>query len=290
LQDSNQKTVASLDGDRAFFDGKTHLVDSQFLHNGGLYTVVFPSKAQPGSPAAATYPQGHGFGSIKVSANGQATLRGKLGDGSVFTASAPFSKGYRLPCYAQLYSKHGSIAGFLSLEEINAVSEFRGYDLNWFRPIQASAKYYPAGWPNGVMLDCLGSEYVVPPASTRSVFPNLTAVNLLTGNALLTFADGKLSGASNPLAKPLNINVANQVKNISDTTFTLRISSSTGGLSGSFTHSDGTHPAFKGVILQNDVPTTSGTLQAGGYGYFLSVPPKVVGGLGESGSVLLQAK
>ena len=290
LNDSNQNPVATFDADRAYFDGVTHLVNPQFLKNGGFHTVVFAGKAQTGNPAASTYPQGDGFGSFKVSSKGIATLKGTLADGTGFTAVAPLTKNYQWPCYAQLYSKHGSIAGNASLQVHNAVSLVRGLDLIWFRPGIPTSKYYPLGWTGGIAVDLLGSEYAVPPSLTNSVFPGLKPLDLVNGNATLTFADGKLASLSNPITKNINIDLANKVTNFSDSSFTMKLTASTGLIGGSFTHSDGTKPAFKGVILQNDVQGASATLNAGGYGFFLSTPPKVVGGLGEGGSMLLQSK
>ena len=47
-----------------------------------------------------------------------------------------------------------------------------------------------------------------------------------------------------------------------------------------FTHTDGTKPAFQGVIIQK------GT-QRGAYGYFLTKQPAVIDYTGESGAVIL---
>ena len=298
LKDPNNVTLSGINADHVFFDGKTNFVDPKYLKNKGLHTVVFANKAQQGSPSSSTYPQGDGFGSLTVSAKGIATLKGTLADGTTLTAAAPLSKTYLWPCFAQLYSKHGSIAGYATLDGSNPVTALKGLDLLWFRPAISTSKYYPGGWTGGVTVDLLGSEYAVPVTSAispaTSVFANLKGIDLVSGNATLEFSDGKLTGGNNPLDKNVNIAPNNKVTNLTvsnvlDKSFVLKLTVSSGMIKGTFTYPDGTKPAFKGVILQHDVNAGSYILNAGGYGFFLSTPPAVTGGTGESGGMSLFA-
>jgi hypothetical protein len=83
----------------------------------------------------------------------------------------------------------------------------------------------------------------------------------------------------------VNINTTNVVTNVpaTDKSFMLKIDSAKGAISGTFTHTDGTKPAFDGRILQK------GANQAA-FGYFLTTKPKVINGSGESGGVTLMHK
>ncbi len=255
--------------------------------------MVVGGTAQQGSLAISSYPQGDGFGSITISAKGIATFKGTLPDGTKVTAAAPLSKNYQWPCFAQLYSKLGSIAVKVNFDDSTAISFLRGLDLLWFRPAISTAKFYPAGWTGGITVDLLGSAYALPPKlPVVSTFPGLNAVNASTGNATLEFTDGKLSGV---LDKSLNVDTSNKVTNLSvsaviDKSFSLKITPASGLIGGSFTHTDTTKTAYKGVIVQHDINAGPYILKAGGYGYFLSTPPKVTGGTGESGGVTLFAK
>ena len=181
LVDNNRNVLANIDTDRAYFDGKVNLVDSKFLKNN--YTVVLASKAQV---SGSSYPQGDGFALVTVSTKGVVTLKGTLPDGTGVVASAPLSKDYTWPCFAQLYGKkpQGLIAGQVTMDGSNAMTCVRSLDVLWFRPAIVNAKAYAAGWPGGITFDLLGSEYAVPAATSgTSVFPGLQPVDPVNGNA-----------------------------------------------------------------------------------------------------------
>jgi hypothetical protein len=285
LTDGNSAVLTSLNADRAYFDGKTPAttVSPAFLHNKGHYTLIFASKAQPGSPSLADYPQGQGFGTYTLSAKGVGTLKATLADGSVFTASAPISKDYKWPCFAQLYKKGGSVAGALSFDGTNPIANILGTDILWFRPVMGTSLYYPGGWGNGIVVDVAGCEF----ANIRgiSVFPVAKPVDGINGNALLQFW-GALLTSKAVNVDPLSSKATNLAFNGGvDKSFSLSISSS-GLFGGSFTDTDTTKPKFQGAILQNDIPMTSGTMSAGGYGFYLTTPG--LGGTGFSANVTLK--
>lgn len=283
LKNSENNVVASIGGERAFFDGKTPAtsVDPKFLKNKGLYTVVLPARAAQQNLTANGYPQGDGIGTVTVNAKGVVTFKGKLADGTAVVSSAKLTKSYQWQLFAPLYKKLGSLSGVITLDDTQADSDLKGSGLVWIRPADAKAKYYPAGWAGGILTDLLGASYAVPAkTAATSVFPDLPAVDAANGNATLVFADGKLAG---PVSHNVNIDAKNKVTNapVTDKNVTLKITAPTGTISGKFLHSDNTKPAFQGVIYQKGV-------NAGAYGYFLSTAPK--GGTGESGSVSLSAK
>ena len=259
--------------DRAFYSA-TNLVPANYLANKGFYTVAFPARATQTGLVAEDYPQGDGVGSITVTNLGNATLAATLADGTVVTAFAPLSKDRSVPLYAQLYlSKGGSIGGLATLNDALADSDVAGTDLFWFRPYQ-SVHHYPWGWPEGIEVDLVGAKYAVP--GSASVLPSLTSSS---PNATLTFSDGLLATSIN---KNVTISTSNKVTNspVTDTSFTLAITATSGAISGTFTHSDGTKPKFSGVILQKGANRAA-------FGYFLTVQPKDITGLGESGAVSL---
>jgi hypothetical protein len=101
----------------------------------------------------------------------------------------------------------------------------------------------------------------------------------LIPNATLSFSDGLLTA---PVVKDVTITPTNVVTNspLTDTSFKLTITAASGKIGGTFTHTDGTKPAFNGVILQKGANRAA-------FGYFLTVAPKVITGLGESGAVSL---
>jgi len=70
----------------------------------GNYTLVIP-----GSDDAAASPGGHGYATVTVSQAGQATLSGKLGDGTVLNQLIPVSSDGLWALSASLYAGKGSV-------------------------------------------------------------------------------------------------------------------------------------------------------------------------------------
>jgi M6 family metalloprotease-like protein len=258
------------------------LVDADRARGSGIgplakpYTLVFPARATQASGLAANhYPQGAGYATMMVNTNGVVTMSGKVADHTAITSSAPLSKLNKWPIFAQLYSLKGCIAGSAMLMGTDSVTPTT---MRWFRPFQ-NTQWYPDGWSSGILVDLVGSEYVVPAAPPAiSVFPGLLAT---TPNATLSFSLGQLSPA---ISKDVTISPTNLVTNSPVATSpTFVITRTTGLISGSFTHQDGSKPAFQGVILQKGATK-------GASGYFMTVSPKVPNYLGESGAVQVTAK
>ena len=252
------------------------------MTTGQKYTVVFPSKSQDGI-ASGNYPQGDGYASVTVKPNGSVSATGALADGTAYSASGKLHSlvgdTQSVSLFSMLYKKKGAFATELVFDQnagVRASSDVLGTDSKWIRPAQPRARYYPAGWPAGAVVDATGSRFNVPITAT-SVLPNLTAA---IPNAQLQFESGTL-------ASPLNLNgviaPTNAFTNKSlDTALKLSISKSTGIFTGTFTHSDNSKLAFKGIITQEGA-------EAGGYGFFLSTPPNVYNGTGFGGGVSLIA-
>lgn len=273
-------STSTIHAERAAFDGKTPAttVGADYLANKGKYTAAIPSKAQAVLLADA-FPQGDGIGNVTITKAGKVSFKGKLADGTPLSLSGSLSSDLEVALYVPLYSKKGSFASLVKLDHSAVDSDFEGEDCLWLRPAQPTAKHYTAGWPAGVKADLVGASYLVP--SGASVLPNLGAEDVAAGNATIVAEAGNLTST-----KTLNVNISTKNKATSvpltDKSYKLAISASTGGFSGAFTHTDNTVVKFSGIILQKGI-------NKAGFGYFLSTVPKS-GPAGKAGGVSLTAK
>lgn len=249
------------------------------LLNQGFYTAAMPAIEQTPSRPRHTYPQGDGYTTLTLTANGVLRLSGVLADGTTLTASTNLVGGTRAPVFVQLptpgaATKGGSFGGTVHFdlgEECDVIST----DLFWIRPAvtqktgtTAAAKatqIYTAGWPQGISLNLIGSKYDASQNVQTSLAIGLPDSG--NGNGELHFSDGKL--ASDIVVSAFNIN-ANSVVKIPSTnkTFTLVVSASKATFNGTFTpnwtSAVSTKPAFKGILIQK------GADGPAGYGFFLS--------------------
>lgn len=242
------------------------------------YTLVFRHHETQGNHDPTQYPQGDGYATGMVKADGTVSFTGKLADNTVVTASVPLSKLNQWPLLAQLYSSQGCIAGMVTADHQAQDTDMACTNAQWFRPPQKT-QWYPSGWNDGVFVDIIASQHTPPPAS---VFPLPLAVDPASGNATLTFANGHLAG---PLTKSVNISPTNVASKApaTDTSYAFSLTAINGMFGGTFNHPDGTRPVFQGVLFRK------GANQAG-YGFFMTVAPKVSDGTGESGGVSLKAR
>ena len=266
--------------DRAAYSAASP-VASPYTVNKGYYTVVIPAQKQPFGSDLTTldYPQGDGIGSITVTPAGLVTLTGTLADGAAVTASAPLSAGLTSPLFAQLYAANGgSFSGLVKLDTTQTNHDLSGTGFLWFKPY-VGGQIYPYGWPEGVTTAVYGAKYAA--VAGQSVVPGLTVVVPPTTNAALTFSDG---GLDSSITKDVNISPLNVVTKTTSTdlSYTLTLSPTTGKFGGSFTHTDGTKPAFSGIVFNK-----LHSAYNGGYGFFLTTTPKVIDGTGQSGGVSL---
>lgn len=251
----------------------------------GYYTAAFRAATVRSldntvSFASNELPKGSGSATITLTNAGKVSYAGTLSDGKAYTAGGKLTATNKSIFYSQLYNANGGcIGGEVALTVMSGDVSVSGTDFFWFRPYQP-VQWYPYGWPEGLLVNLDGSEYNVVPG--QSVVPGLPAVGG-NGNAQLTFADGLLSAA---VVKDVNISTNNVVTNLGspvDSSFKLSVTAASGVLGGTFTHSDGTKPAFGGILVQK------GTY-AGGHGWFLTTSPKTIDGLGEGGSFSLLHK
>ena len=260
----------------------TSPVPSNYTVNKGYYTVMMPAQTQTNGLTSLDFPQGDGTGSLTVTTAGMVTLSATLADGAAVTASAPLStvplsNTLTCPLFAQLYAaKAGSFGGLITLDDSQPDHDLQGASFLWFKPY-LGGQTYPFGWPEGVSTTLYGAKYASVPGDC--VLPGLAVVVPPTVNAALTFSNGGLAGA---VTKNLNLSPLNVVTRAdrTDLSYTLTVTAATGRLAGTFTHTDGTMPVFNGIVFQKGA-------NQGGYGWFLTVLPKVIDGTGESGGVRL---
>jgi len=244
----------------------------------GKYTVVFsPKSVADQGLLADQFPQGAGCGLLTVSANGTVKLDALLADGTRVVAANPLIpnpvSGFdEWPLYVPLASGQGSLSAFVTFRDVAATSDLDALNVPWFKPAKAKAKYYPAGWADGIRTDLIGSKLIIPKGlPVVSILPGLAATDL-DGNAGVTFTEGGLS--SGGLPKAVNIDPKNKVQVIAPDVdhLALSLSGAQGRFSGSFVlPSSGKKASYRGVILQKQ--------QVGG-GFFL--------GTDQSGAVVVR--
>jgi hypothetical protein len=242
----------------------------------GVYTVVFPAKAQPALDPSK-YPQGDGFATLTLSANGDVRLAGYLADGAKYSAAARLRSDATIPLFTQLYHKQGEMAGQLVFAN-ESDSDVSGVNFIWLRPLQFRAAYYPVGWPSGITVDAVGTKYATP----ISFDFGQGAANPTTGNASLTFSDGRLPFS---MKKTISIDPANGTVKLvippSAPSYQLTLRKSSGQFQGRFTHGDVTD-TYRGILLNKGA-------NQGGFGYFLNSIPLRYGFSSQGGGVSLEA-
>ncbi len=235
----------------------------------GLYTVALPSKTQTPDRPASSYPQGAGYTSLTLLANGTLKLAGLLADGSKITASSYLVAGAEAPVFAQLptpgaSTKNASFLGTLAF----AGGEVGASDLLWFRPAVSEGskpvtQLYTDGWPDGLVLDGVGALY--DKGLDLQIGLGLGAADV-DGNAVLEFTSGRL--VETVLVTNFNVAASKVLKlPANDRSFALKLTQASGAMSGTFTPNWSQPakalPKFQGILI-NRGPNR------GGYGFFLS--------------------
>ena len=237
--------ISDLRADRAVFNAASNRPPFA-----GTYTVALSGDGELESPA------GDGYGTVSVGPSGYATLKAILADRTVLTQKIPLSREGYWPCHSQLYSRRGSILGWLRFRE-EPGSDVAGR-LQWIKPALAGARYYPAGFTNGAAL--AGSRYVPP--------VGVTSRALAITNATVAFSEGNLS---HPITNEVRLAEDNRVTTASTNGLVLSINKATGLFKGSVVDPTSRRRLkFNGALIQK---------QLAGRGYFL--------GTSESGRVYL---
>jgi hypothetical protein len=216
----------------------------------GKYTFIIPGDTS-GSPSV-----GDGYATATVSSRGTVTVAGSLADGTRFTEASTVAKDGQWPLYVALYSRGGSILGWLTFADTG--SDDLSGSLNWIKPAMPRARYYPGGFT--ITTEISGSHYT-PPGS---------------GQTILNFSDAMLAlntgDASDTVTNHVTIGARNTVTDVGSNKRILTFTPSTGLFRGAMINSaNSAKVSFTGVILQR---------QQFGAGYFLKTDQS-------SGQVLL---
>ncbi len=196
----------------------------------GNYTLVLP-----GSDADASLPSGDGFATVRVSPAGQAIAIGTLADGTSFHQAITLSRSGLWPVYTVLYSGQGSLVGWLVFT--NRLDDDLNGMLNWIKPADSHAHFYPAGFEEQVA--AVGSVYHRPPGTNHVLDLNTASV---------VFSGGDFNpGFTNSII----LNHSGHVQNQSSNPLTLIFSPATGKFTGKVTDPTGGKPfPFSGVVFQ----------------------------------------
>lgn len=287
--------ISRISADLIVFDGLSFetTVPSTYLSTNnapGIYNVLFPASASIPGLTSADYPQGTGFARLSITRKGSGGLAARLADGTSFTAASTLishpgdSPTLSIPLFAQLYNRRGYVS--ISMTFKDGVMVDNSGDIPngsvWVRPTLGT-QAYPRGWPDAITTPAFAARHTITPG--QSLLGGL-AVASDSGNAALSFEKGLLTTG---ITRSLNITPADSVTKIptTDRSFSLAINHTTGLFSGVFLHTDGTRPAFQGIIVQTGIP---GAPAPGGYGFFLSVPSKAKSITSQSGEVNLFAQ
>jgi hypothetical protein len=203
----------------------------------GTYTIVLPPNPGDTGPS---FPQGNGYGTLKIDAGGKIKFSGVLGDGTKVSETGTVSENGMWPVYVPLYGKLGSLSGLVTFTNVVGVGDLGG-TLTWFKPVLAGSKLFPNGFTTQITL--LGSFYTVPAPGTTAL-----TVSNATCNLLVTTGAGDLpSFASNSVT----LNTANMITLCVTNGFKLTITTKTGLFSGSFVNPNTSKPTkFNGALLQ----------------------------------------
>lgn len=218
--------LANLASHRAPFDGKS-LVAPQAGH----YTLIIP-----GTNSSPSVPSADGYGTVTVTTAGRLSLAGSLADGTKITQSTSLSTNGQWPLFISLYNGHGSIVSWVTFTNL-AQTALSG-SLNWIKPLNPTAKYYPAGFTNQTQL--LGFAYQQP----------------AKGNGVLDFSGGAVTLDGGNLARSITnlvlLDANNRVNNLDANKLSMTITLPTGAFRGTITDPLSLKSIpFGGVVIQN---------------------------------------
>ena len=225
---SNALWVSELFGYRAAFNSSTNPA-TNFLGN---YTMLLS-----GSDDTATSPFGLGYSSIAVANSGLVTMKGALADGTAGAQKGALAANGQLPVYVNLYHGKGSLFGWLTFTN-TATNDIPGL-LLWTKKDGVLGNFYPDGFTNEVLT--LASRYTPPAKGTAAVS---------FSNSVVVLEGGNLTG---PATNDVFFSTLNKITVTSTKTskLALAVTSSSGLLSGSFSHPETLKKiTIKGVLLQ----------------------------------------
>lgn len=222
-------------------------------------------------------PSGLGCGGMDLTSDGKITWVGTLADGTAVTVSTLLDAEIKWHFYSPLYGNQGYIAAPMNaFRTTNSThTDFDAPVVRWQRPAQ-DTQHYPAGWPNGVVTEMHTARYTVP--SSGSVVPGLRPIDATLGNFRAGWGGG---GMSTGLEGWINLSTTDVATPLNSGPFTVTITRTTGLVTGTFPHSNGTRPSYRAFLYQK--PDTANPDL--GFGFFLTNTPAVKDYSGEAGAV-----
>jgi uncharacterized repeat protein (TIGR01451 family) len=236
-------SFADVTAERAGYDARTHPALPPLV---GTYTALLEHRigTNNGVPRGS-YPQGDGGAMFRIRSNGILSLRGTLADGSKISAAAPISAPNLWPLFAATNARRGAVSGLVDLSFVGSLPG----GLLWHKPANTRAARYSAGWPGGIIIDLIGSPFVV--TSGQSVLPALGAVDT-DGNAEFRATDGGLAAT---FVKALAIDARDRDRVVTPAAdgFRLSINHKTGMATGRFKPvGEDRALTFRGTVLQSE--------------------------------------
>ena len=252
-------TSAAVNGWRQVYDKKINVATALE----GYYSFIL-ALSDTNDQGVSSIPQGNGYATFTVAADGSLTVKGKTADGQTFATAGFAGPDGQVAVYQSLYANAGSMLGTLALDT-DAITG----SLSWLKPVSKSRTYAAGFGP--APLAALGG-YLAPSSSKHVVqgLPNTAA------SAELLFGDGGIAEAAiNPDVNAFTFTAANKVVMPTGAgnpaKATLTINAATGAVSGKLTLVDGKltrHVSYQGVIT----PTVGGGVEAAGYFLLPQIP------------------
>jgi hypothetical protein len=213
----------------------------------GRYTLVLT----PDSTSGTSAPQGNGYAAVVVHTNGDATVAGRLADGTPYSAAGHVTKDGSLAIYTvPSASPRGS--------SLNGLVTFRGTDVSdldgaftWRKGSNTRDAYYPHGF--STQLPSVGSLYTRPVSGIKPLA-------LTSGTATAGLGEGNLA---QPINVPMDVTSTDKATMLipGSPDLQFKINPLSGTVSGSFLLPDGTVThSLRGVVFQK---------QKSAFGYFL---------------------
>lgn len=183
-------------------------------------------------------PEGRGFVSLVVGANGLATASGRLADGAAFTSSTGLTD-LGVPLFAPLYGGEGSVMARFDIANDECLGS-----VNWRKEASPNDASFPEGW-NTLYAQARGSRYRAPAAGQR-----LLGAPVRTPNGVLIFSGGDLSGPATMRLTLSQSAVRPAPLATSPKSFNMLINAATGQFSGTCLLGTPAQPtSFHGLIV-----------------------------------------
>lgn len=196
---------------------------------------------------SASAPNGHGFGNLTISSQGNINFIAKLADDTSASQGTMVANAGVWPVYIPLYGGKGSVLGWLSFT--NSSDTRCAGELRWIKAPHSGGKNYPGGFATKV------------PIIASSFAPTAAGLGIDLNNYELVFDGAKIYSAVSDQLTTITGNTIN-FSQVSASTGTLTADPTTGQFSGTFIHPiTKLKTPIKGIVLQE---------QGEAAGYFIS--------------------